>query len=423
MADVSKEERGTADRGLGGTIRLVPARPKGPQGVVIHGQRAWELQEDIPIVGRARGGPQGRAPKTSRQTRPAPKSPPPPPAASTVARPAKAASTSAPPLVQAPSIPPLPKIFQTQPRLEIPWQGQLRLEIPWQTDDEERGLGPGSRSAERRGTKDYKPSAKEYFKGHEPSVAEQAQIGGLIRALLNLNPVSYASAEMMERTNQVADDLLPFEYPFEAFTEAKRYEEMWTSMFSTWFDGWQFAVPAEEVLPIAERAAASRRPTLEVPTVADIPTGPERMPDIALTLTEARAISKEILDANPILRDLAQARKDGDFEAVEDILVRFSRETGIEIRVIEKQFMKGGNPMSLQPGVLRIQEGLSEDPERFMLEAQHELNAYYSYRHYRNRGLGSSEYLWVPRVDAHGRYGYQNKVLDYITSPEQYGKH
>jgi hypothetical protein len=53
MADIPEKERGTADKGLGGTVKFVPPRRGGPQGVIIHGQKAWELQEDIQIVGKA----------------------------------------------------------------------------------------------------------------------------------------------------------------------------------------------------------------------------------------------------------------------------------------------------------------------------------------------------------------------------------
>jgi len=87
MAEISKKERGTIDRGLGGIVKFASPRRGGPQGVVIHGQKAWELEEDVPIVGKvqkdAKGiteqaakGPQ-HTPISPRSVQPGPVSPPP----------------------------------------------------------------------------------------------------------------------------------------------------------------------------------------------------------------------------------------------------------------------------------------------------------------------------------------------------------
>jgi hypothetical protein len=54
MADIPEKERGTVDKGLGGTVKFMPRRRGGPQGVVIHGQKVWELEEDVLIVGKAK---------------------------------------------------------------------------------------------------------------------------------------------------------------------------------------------------------------------------------------------------------------------------------------------------------------------------------------------------------------------------------
>jgi RHS repeat-associated protein len=92
-----------------------------------------------------------------------------------------------------------------------------------------------------------KPLADEYFKGHAPSVEEQAQLGGLIRALLYLNPSSMGSPEMIKKTEEMADRLLPFAYAPQDLARAQRYEQMWSGIFTTMLNMWQFAGMAEEI--------------------------------------------------------------------------------------------------------------------------------------------------------------------------------
>ena len=105
-----------------------------------------------------------------------------------------------------------------------------------------------------------KPSADEYFKGHAPSVEQHAQIGGLIRALLYLNPSSMGSEEMMRKTEEVADRLLPFAYDPKDIARAKHHEQMWAQLFTVMLNMWQFAETggAATVRSIPQRATAGR---------------------------------------------------------------------------------------------------------------------------------------------------------------------
>jgi hypothetical protein len=91
MAAIPEKERGTVDRGLGGTVKFVPSAQGGPQGVILHGQKVWELEEDVQIVGtvkkdaarktaqsnRGLGSGKGDQPPEVSNSTPAQLSPPP----------------------------------------------------------------------------------------------------------------------------------------------------------------------------------------------------------------------------------------------------------------------------------------------------------------------------------------------------------
>jgi RHS repeat-associated protein len=289
----------------------------------------------------------------------------------------------------------------------------------------------------QKGTADSeepKPLAEEYFRGYKPSVEEQAQVGGLIRALLYLNPVALGSPETVKKTEEMAERLMPFAYAPQDQAKAKHYEQGWEMIFSMMLNMWQFAAGAEQSAmtmigrraaanlavseaAIAGRQAARNAPRL-VPFLARTPAGEGLMPEITITFRESVVISDDILQANPILQDLAAARRAGNHDAVWDIMRRFREETGIQTQVLAPNQMSASNPMSLtqRPGFLQVRQGLAQDPARFARELQHEMNAYYSSQYYRDLGLGRSEILWTPRTEGPPGMGWQNHVLDMITN-------
>jgi hypothetical protein len=447
MADPREKARGTEGRGLGITVKFMPSPSRGPQGVIIHGQKVWELEQDVLIVGKVKkdaarktarsnqglqsvkanktlSSVQGRKPGNSKRPLPSVRAKLRPPSLQGL----KSGKADQPqPLVQAKQQLPHEPIFEAGPGFEpIPWSEKLY--------DAERGIGLEMRLVEPKGTEidEPKPSADEYFKGHAPSVETLAQVGGLIRALLyTFNLASLGSPEMVRRTEETADRLLPFAYAPEDVAPAKRYEQMWAMMFYEWLHVWQFAEAPEDISLVARRAAANLAVSEEAVAVAGaaardqivrplkgISAGMRKMPDIKITFAESWGISEQVLERNPILGELAQARRVESFDAVSNIMGRFLKENDMETRLVPKKQMDELNPMSIEPGVLRIRDGLAQNPAKFAKELQHEMNAYYSSQYFRERGLGGSELLWTPKSEGPpGFGGYQNHVLDMMTNP------
>ena len=108
-----------------------------------------------------------------------------------------------------------------------------------------------------------KPSVEEYFRGkYKPSVEEQAQIGGLMRFLVYLNPATMGSPENMAKAEAAIDRLIPFAYAPDDLERAKQLEVVWSTIFEQGlFAGLGAAADAEAVTRLAvryvPRAAAS----------------------------------------------------------------------------------------------------------------------------------------------------------------------
>jgi hypothetical protein len=107
-----------------------------------------------------------------------------------------------------------------------------------------------------------KPSAAEWMRGrYSPSLEEQAHIGGTIRFLLYLNPVSMGSPEMIQRTEEKIDELLPFSYPPEQYERAKILEQAWALFLEEGLWAGAGAIESAEKIPeiIARLEAAQVR--------------------------------------------------------------------------------------------------------------------------------------------------------------------
>src|SRR5689334_19802635 len=78
MADISEKDRGTQERGLPATIKFINPPQGGPQGVIRHGQKVWELEQEVPIQGKApknvarRAARSGTGPESGKVERPLP---------------------------------------------------------------------------------------------------------------------------------------------------------------------------------------------------------------------------------------------------------------------------------------------------------------------------------------------------------------
>jgi hypothetical protein len=64
MAEISEKDRGIRERGLPATIKFITPPRGGPQGVVRHGQKIWELEQDVLIEGNAPKNVAPRAPRS-----------------------------------------------------------------------------------------------------------------------------------------------------------------------------------------------------------------------------------------------------------------------------------------------------------------------------------------------------------------------
>jgi len=82
------------------------------------------------------------------------------------------------------------------------------------------------------GGEEPRPLAEEYMRGkYKPSVEEQAQLGGLIRAFVYLNPVWMGSPENIAKAEALIDRMLPFAYAPDEREKAKHLEVMWSTVF------------------------------------------------------------------------------------------------------------------------------------------------------------------------------------------------
>ncbi len=155
MADTREKATGTEDRGLGGTIKFMPPRRVGPQGVIVHGRKVWELEQDVLIVGKAQ---KDAARKTAPSNQGLESGKANPPIASVQKKPQlpplegpkpEKADRPLPSVQQKPHLPPFAS-FESGPGFkQIPWRDKIY--------DAARGIGTGMRLAEPKGTVGFHP--------------------------------------------------------------------------------------------------------------------------------------------------------------------------------------------------------------------------------------------------------------------------
>jgi RHS repeat-associated protein len=209
-----------------------------------------------------------------------------------------------------------------------------------------------------------------------------------------------------------------------SFIEArigKRPENIWWTLTKIYAPAAVGAAVGAGAKPGSVIYTGSRWRSLGIPMLTEVPAGLGSVAaegnQFSITISEALTLSREIVDAFPLLRRLQAIFRSKNFIAAYGVLRDFLASERLELDIVEANTLGEGNLASItnRPGFLQIDVRALESDQVFARELGHEMGARYTSQYVRQlANIPSSDILQIPQVPGVTMAGGNTASLNHL---------